>query len=108
MVHRPRIHIKLTRREVFHRDNYTCQYCGKHTLHLTIDHILPRHMGGPHTWTNIVTACSPCNHRKGGRTLEEANMHLLAVPKEPPYSAFYIFGRHIKENAEWETYIAGW
>jgi 5-methylcytosine-specific restriction endonuclease McrA len=108
MVHRPRIRVKLTRREVFHRDNYTCQYCGKHTTHLTIDHVKPRHLGGTQTWTNIVTACSSCNHHKGGRTLEEANMHLLAIPKEPPLSAYYIFGRHLRENAEWEAYIIGW
>ncbi|MCL4561416.1 MAG: HNH endonuclease [Chloroflexi bacterium] len=108
MIIRPRSRIKLTRREVFRRDNYTCQYCGRHSLDLTIDHVIPRHLGGKHTWTNVVAACSQCNHRKGGRTLEEAKMHLLRTPKEPPASAFYVFGRHLAENAEWEPFILGW
>jgi 5-methylcytosine-specific restriction endonuclease McrA len=108
MVHRPRPRVKLTRREIFRRDNYTCQYCGKHTMDLTVDHVIPRHLGGPHTWSNCVAACSSCNHHKGGRTLAEANMHLLHRPKEPPISAFYIFGRHLNENAEWEQFLNGW
>jgi 5-methylcytosine-specific restriction endonuclease McrA len=108
MINRPRAVVKLTRREVFRRDNYTCQYCGKHTINLTIDHIIPRHMGGRHIWTNVVAACSSCNHHKGGRTLVEANMHLQRPAREPPASAQYIFGRHLPEYAEWEPFLAGW
>jgi 5-methylcytosine-specific restriction endonuclease McrA len=108
MVHRPRPHVQLTRREVFRRDNFTCQYCGKHTLDLTIDHIKPRHLGGTQSWTNVVAACSSCNHRKGGRTIEEAHLTLLHAPKEPPSTAFYLFGRHIKEYSEWEPFLVGW
>jgi 5-methylcytosine-specific restriction endonuclease McrA len=108
MVVRPRVRIKLTRREVFRRDNFTCQYCGRHMNDLTIDHVIPRHMGGRHIWTNVVTACAPCNHRKGGRTVEEARMHLLRPAKEPPASASYVFGRHLADFAEWEPFITGW
>lgn len=108
MIHRPRPHVKLNRREVFRRDNYTCQYCGKHTLELTLDHIQPRHLGGEHIWTNVVAACPTCNHRKGGRKIEEAHMNLLRPPREPPASAMYIFGRHLVENNEWEQFIQGW
>ena len=108
MVSRPRVRVKLTRREVFRRDNFTCQYCGKRSDNLTIDHILPRHMGGKHVWTNVVTACASCNHHKGGRTIEEAHLRLLRIPKEPPASVSYIFGRHLYENHEWEQFIAGW
>jgi 5-methylcytosine-specific restriction endonuclease McrA len=108
MVHRPRIRVKLTRKEIFRRDNYTCQYCGKQTPLLTIDHVIPRHLNGPHTWTNVVAACSACNHRKGGRRLEEVHMNLLKVPCEPPSSAAYIFGRHLSENREWQAFIQGW
>lgn len=108
MVHRPRLQVKLSRREVFRRDNYTCQYCGKHTLSLTIDHVLPRHMGGKQSWTNVVAACPACNHRKGGHTLEEVGMKLVRPPQEPPRSAYYVFGRHLKENSEWESYLSGW
>lgn len=107
-VHRPRPHVKLTRREVFRRDNYTCQYCGKHDGGLTVDHVLPRHLGGQHTWTNVVAACPSCNHHKGGRKLEESHMVLQHKPKEPPANASYIFGRHLVDNGEWEPYISGW
>jgi 5-methylcytosine-specific restriction endonuclease McrA len=108
MVHRPRQKIKPVRCEIFRRDNYTCQYCGRHTPVLTIDHIVPKHMGGTQTWENSVTACPSCNHRKGGRTLQETGMHLLRIPKVPPNSAEYIFSRYLKENNEWEPYINGW
>lgn len=108
MIHRPRLHVKLTRREVFRRDDYTCQYCGRRTPDLTVDHVLPRHLGGQHTWTNVVTACQACNHRKGGRELSEAHMTLLKIPQEPPVSAYYIFGKHLAENQAWEPFIIGW
>jgi 5-methylcytosine-specific restriction endonuclease McrA len=108
MIHRPYPRVKLTRREVFRRDNYTCQYCGRHDTPLTVDHILPKHLGGQHIWTNVVAACPACNHRKGGRRLEEVHMSLLHVPKEPPASAMYLYGRHLDENGEWEPYIIGW
>ena len=108
MVHRPRPQIKMTRREIFRRDNFTCQYCGKHSQELTIDHILPRHMGGRHVWLNVVAACPYCNHRKGGRTIDEAGMRLLHHPTEPPNNARYLFGRHLEENSEWEMYLSGW
>ncbi len=107
-IHRPRPRVKLTRRELFRRDNYTCQYCGKRDFHLTIDHVMPRHLGGKHIWTNLVTACSTCNHRKGGRKVDEAHMHLSRIPKEPPAEAAYIFGKHLSENQEWAQYISGW
>jgi len=108
MVKRPRPRIKLTKREVLRRDNYSCQYCGQSVPHMTIDHVVPRHMGGGHTWENLVTACPACNHRKGGRTLEQAHMRLIRTPTEPPASAEYIFGRHLDNNLEWIPFIQGW
>jgi len=107
-IHRPRAHVKLTRREVFRRDNYTCQYCGRHDGGLTVDHVTPRHLGGEHIWTNVVAACPHCNHRKGGRKTDEAHMNLLRPPKEPPANAMYIYGRHLNNNSEWEQFISGW
>ncbi len=107
-VRRPRPRVKLTRREVFRRDNYTCQYCGRRDGGLTVDHVVPRYQGGLHIWTNVVAACPSCNHRKGGRSPEEARMALLHVPKEPPANAAYIFGRHLQDNEIWYEYIKGW
>src|SRR5689334_20867491 len=57
LIRRPRTSVKLSRREIFRRDNYICQYCGIQTHDLTIDHIIPRHRGGQHTWENLVSAC---------------------------------------------------
>jgi 5-methylcytosine-specific restriction endonuclease McrA len=108
MIHRPRMQVKLTRREVFRRDKYTCQYCGRHSTDLTVDHVWPKHLGGTHCWTNVVAACPSCNHRKGGRQLMDAQMSLLQIPREPPANAGYIFGRHLEENMEWEQFIKGW
>jgi 5-methylcytosine-specific restriction endonuclease McrA len=76
----------VNRREVFRRDNHTCQYCGS-TRHLTIDHVLPRSKGGAHTWDNVVSACAKCNARKGDRTPIEAGMPLKAKPKAPAHPA---------------------
>jgi 5-methylcytosine-specific restriction endonuclease McrA len=108
MIKRPRPTVRLTKAEVFRRDNFTCQYCGKKTNKLTIDHILPRHLGGTHTWTNLVAACPECNHKKGGRTTAQANMRLLNQPFTPRPTAEYIFGRYLRANQEWVTYIKGW
>ncbi len=108
MVNRPRPKVCLSRREVFRRDHYTCQYCGKQTQNLTIDHVIPRRLNGPHSWENVVTACSICNHRKGGRSLEEAGMKLLRRPVEPPSNAAYRLGGYISIYKAWEPFISGW
>lgn len=108
LVRRPRPRVSLSKREVLRRDNYTCQYCGRQSHHLTIDHVVPRHVGGQHSWTNLVAACSPCNRRKGGRTPEQANMQLLRPPFEPSASAQYRFGRHLESHEEWGPFISGW
>ena len=108
MVHRPRPHLKLTRDEVFRRDNYTCQYCGNPGRQLTLDHVVPRHMGGEKSWENVVTACPTCNHRKGGRTLDDASMRLLHQPYEPPSSAYYLNQKYLSDYHEWEPFLTGW
>jgi 5-methylcytosine-specific restriction endonuclease McrA len=108
MVRRPRPGVRLTKREILRRDEFTCQYCGKHTPNLTVDHVIPRHMGGLHTWNNLVAACPPCNHHKGGRTIDQAQMHLLRLPGEPPANARYFFAHHLRENLEWLPFVDGW
>jgi 5-methylcytosine-specific restriction endonuclease McrA len=108
VIRRPRPRVRLTRREIFRRDNYTCQYCGQKTGTLTMDHVLPRHRGGGHTWDNLVSACPTCNRRKGGRTPEEARMALLRIPYEPRPTVQYLFGAHLKENQGWRKFLAGW
>ena len=73
---------KITRRAVFARDDWTCQYCGSRS-NLTVDHVIPRSRGGSSTWENIVASCAPCNRRKGDRLPHHANMHPASTPKVP-------------------------
>jgi len=108
MVRRPRPKVRLTKRELFRRDNYTCQYCGQRLTRLTIDHVVPRHRGGEHVWSNLVTACPACNLRKGGRTLGEAHMALHRTPWEPVATTSYLFGPMLESNQEWRPFLEGW
>ncbi|KAF1858776.1 hypothetical protein Lal_00044810 [Lupinus albus] len=72
----------LSRKNILFRDNYTCQYCSLRE-NLTIDHVVPIALGGEWEWENLVTACAKCNAKKGQKTLEEAKMKLMKVPKAP-------------------------
>jgi 5-methylcytosine-specific restriction endonuclease McrA len=108
MVKRPAPRVRLTKRELFRRDGHTCQYCGQRASRLTIDHIIPRHRGGEHIWSNLVTACPACNLRKGGRTLREAHMQLLRSPREPRATPTYLFGTLLETNRDWQPYLEGW
>ena len=108
MIKRPRPSVRLTKHEILRRDEYTCQYCGQHISYLTVDHVLPRHLGGKHSWDNLVAACPLCNHRKGGRTIDQAQMRLLRLPTEPPASTSYLFAHHLRANQEWLPFVEGW
>ncbi|MGD8758643.1 MAG: HNH endonuclease [Anaerolineales bacterium] len=108
MIKRPRPTVRLNKRELFRRDHYTCQYCGASTGRLTIDHVVPRHRGGTHSWKNLVTACASCNTKKGGRKLNEAHMRLLRQPHEPRPTAYYLFSSHLRNNQDWRIFLEGW
>ncbi|MFC1927994.1 HNH endonuclease [Chloroflexota bacterium] len=102
----PRSERKLTRLEVFKRDRYTCQYCGKETRELTLDHIIPRYRDGEHTWENVVSACVACNRSKAGRTPQEAGMRLTRQPSRPRDNGlFYIPAHYPHIRSEWEKYL---
>ena len=106
MIKRPRLEIKLTRFEVFNRDQYTCQYCGKQTRQLTLDHVIPRYRGGEHTWENVVSACISCNRRKAGKTLPEAGMKLIRLPSPPKDGIpFYIPHHYLQTQQQWKKYL---
>jgi 5-methylcytosine-specific restriction endonuclease McrA len=106
-IRRPRPRVKLSRREIFARDRHTCQYCGRQTHDLTLDHIVPRHRGGGHTWENLVTACKACNHRKGGKTIDEARFRLHRAPFEPRSDVYSLFTPYLADerNEAWRTYL---
>ncbi len=105
-IKRPRPVVKLTRKEILQRDEHTCQYCGKRGNDLTLDHVMPRHRGGQHTWDNVVAACRACNHRKGGRTLTESHMTLLRLPKRPPATPTYLYSSYVRAGERaWAKFI---
>jgi 5-methylcytosine-specific restriction endonuclease McrA len=78
---------KITRRAVFARDGWTCQYCGCRS-NLTVDHVIPRSKGGLSIWENIVASCAPCNRRKGDLMPKQANMHPAREPRAPHPQVF--------------------
>jgi 5-methylcytosine-specific restriction endonuclease McrA len=106
-IRRPRPRVKLTRREILIRDRHTCQYCGHRGNDLTIDHVIPRSRGGLHTWDNVVAACRPCNHRKGGKSIVEARMSLRNQPLEPRAGAYYCIERRLDTamHREWQKFL---
>ena len=113
MIHRPRLQIKLTRREVFRRDNYICQYCARRIAfrESTIDHVIPRSRNGKNHWTNCVTSCKTCNRNKGDRTPEEANMRLIRQPGFPTVAHFWLSDTRKPLSSDdwhtsWDSYVA--
>jgi 5-methylcytosine-specific restriction endonuclease McrA len=105
LIRRPRPRVRLTRREIFLRDQHTCQYCGMATRDLTLDHVIPRHRGGAHVWENVVSACRNCNHRKGGRTLEDVQMSLGRLPIEPKATPRHLFGQYLGVKPAWDKFL---
>ncbi len=88
----------LSNTALFRRDFNVCLYCGEtfSVGDLSRDHVTPLVQGGTDSWTNAVTACKRCNHRKGGRTPEQAGMQLLAIPFAPNHAEYiYLQGRRI-------------
>lgn len=99
--------VRYSKRNVFIRDGYICQYCGEQPgVHqLTVDHVLPSSRGGRTIWENVVTACGPCNHRKGDQTPREAKMPLLSVPVRPTPSDSRLVGPQMT-SPKWNPYLA--
>ena len=93
---------KPSRKLIHVRDGNKCVYC-KSEENLTVDHIIPSSRGGKNIWSNLVTACSRCNIRKGNRTPEEANMLLLKTPTEPFNKI--TFSIETSKEPEWMTYV---
>jgi len=96
--------IILNRKNILLRDSFQCQYCGKTDLPLTIDHIIPRSRGGEYSWENLITACPPCNSKKGNRTPREACMHPLKQPIRPN-NLMFMQQLTTKVSDEWKPYL---
>lgn len=100
--------VRFSRINVFMRDQYTCQYCGECSSksHLTLDHVIPVVQGGGKSWENIVTACKACNQKKGGRTPQQAKMHLVRKPGVPLWlPTTFVHFQVSKTPERWKIYM---
>lgn len=103
----PRRPVKFNRRNIYARDCNMCQYCGKRhpSSELSLDHIIPRSMGGKSTWDNIVCACTRCNVKKGGRTPKQANMSLVKKPAKPRRNPVIHVHLNHHRYASWKQFL---
>jgi 5-methylcytosine-specific restriction endonuclease McrA len=103
----PRQDVKFNRRNIYARDGNRCQYCGKRmpTTELSLDHIVPRSQGGRSSWENIVCCCVKCNVRKGGRTPDQAHMHLIVKPVKPKRSPVINLRLADERYSSWKQFL---
>lgn len=93
-----------TRRNILKRDNFKCQYCGTKIGPMTVDHVIPKTLGGKDTWENLVCACVKCNTRKGDISLREAEVELFRSPKKPRF--FYLVHNIVNiPDPTWRPYL---
>jgi 5-methylcytosine-specific restriction endonuclease McrA len=99
--------VRFNRKNLFARDEHTCQYCGKDypTHKLSLDHVVPRSQGGPTTWENIVACCLRCNSRKGGRTPKQAGMKLRTQPTKPRFNPLVTHSVNDPRYDCWKTFL---
>lgn len=100
----PHKKVVLSKRNVMKRDKHSCQYCGATQGPMTIDHVVPRNLGGTDTWENLVCACVKCNNKKGDSAPEEADLRLSRRPTKPHYISFI---RHFLGvvDRRWRPYL---
>ncbi len=94
----------LTRKNILKRDNYLCSYCGRGDLALTVDHVIPKALGGADTWENMVCACTKCNNAKGNKPLAEFELKLIQKPYVPNHILF-IKNSVSKIDENWKPYL---
>ncbi len=106
-IRRPMPELKLSRRTVFARDNNLCQYCGATARDMTIDHIVPKHAGGPATWENLVCCCRKCNMKKSDKLAHQVGMKLLRTPRRPRYVPYISLTKYLtgRQNEIWKSYL---
>lgn len=103
----PKRQVTLNRRNIYARDGSTCQYCGKRfpTSELSLDHVVPRNLGGGASWENLVCACLKCNVKKGGRTPEQARMKLIQKPIKPKRSPVLTINLSDGRYHSWKQFL---
>ena len=105
----PKLTLRFNRRNLFARDQNTCQYCGNsHPLsQLSFDHVLPRSRGGKTTWENVVCCCLKCNGRKGDRAPEQVGMTLIRKPVRPRQNPLLTVKLDNPKYYVWKTFLKG-
>lgn len=106
-VRRPVPQLRLSRRGIFARDEYECQYCGLTGRELTIDHIVPKRLGGKASWENLVACCRRCNAKKGDKLLHQSGMRLRKEPRRPRFIPYISLAKYLagQKNEVWRTYL---
>ncbi|MDB5350339.1 MAG: endonuclease [Planctomycetota bacterium] len=101
----PALAVSFSRRNLAKRDHHTCQYCGTQPGcdAITVDHVVPRSLGGASSWTNCVAACGSCNARKANRTPEQAGMKLRKHPERPAWKTLY--ATHGTRAESWSRFL---
>lgn len=99
--------VVFTRRNIFKRDRYACQYCGIQpgSEELTIDHVIPKSKGGASSWENCVLACVECNKRKGDLSVEKAGMKLRKLPKKPTWKSLVRIDPQLRRES-WDAFLS--
>jgi 5-methylcytosine-specific restriction endonuclease McrA len=99
--------VRFNRRNIIARDENRCQYCGRSfpSKRLTLDHVVPRSLGGQTTWGNVVCACGECNVRKGGRPPDDAGMELVRRPGKPKRSPVISFRIRERKYQSWKHFV---
>ena len=103
----PKHRVTFSRKNIFRRDKYTCQYCGHRPPldELSVDHVVPRSRGGISSWSNYVLSCLRCNRRKGNRIADEAGMRLVHSPSEPAWTPCITIPLR-KRKTSWQQFIS--
>jgi 5-methylcytosine-specific restriction endonuclease McrA len=103
----PKRQIRFSRLNIFSRDGFTCQYCGRNPQRseLNLDHVIPRSQGGRTTWENVVCCCVPCNRRKGGRTPAQAGFRLPRKPVRPRWTPLLSVAPSKVRYGEWRPFL---
>lgn len=103
-IHKPYLKVLLNRRNILKRDKHICQYCGKNSQPMTVDHVIPKSEGGGEEWENLITACLACNNKKGNHTPDQAGMKLLKRP-EKPSPLFFLQAVIGRPHVSWKPYL---
>lgn len=104
----PNLELPFSKENIFTRDNYTCQYCGKkfNAKELTLDHVYPKSRLGPDIWENIVTCCKDCNQYKADKTPKEAGMKLMKRPSRPKDYIKFEMQKYSDNSRYWEQWAS--